>query len=410
MSANLERLAAEKLKILCLTSNDPAGQDSGGVIRVRNIFRLLARLGQIRLVLAGDFQDDTLKPDPSPGGFELVDAVQFQPTGRWSLAERWQNEFDGRFLNITHSQARISDRERLERLIAAHDIVWVHNLQLANRYGLWRWPHSVLDIDDIPSSQYSTALAQAKSFGERFRCQRQIRLWQRRENFLLQRFNVLCVCSEADRRLLGGRERIFVLPNAFNAPERVPVCNPVMPPRIGFVGNFAHQPNVHGMQWLVENVWPLILKQAPSARLRVIGKDGEKQPWSRANGIDILGWIADTESEMASWSLAAIPIFLGGGTRIKLAEAFSRKCPVVATSLGAYGYEVGDGDDLLVADTAENFTEKCVRIINDPLLGKMLAENAWEKFNQKWTWEAQSEKIVQIVERVLSDTTTYGGR
>jgi glycosyltransferase involved in cell wall biosynthesis len=404
MSINLKGSETGKLKILCLTSSDPAGRDDGGVIRVRNIFRLLSRLGQVRLVLASDFQAETVKTSPAHGGFELVDAVRFQPAG-WSFIDHLRNEFDGRFIKTNRSEARASDRERLDQLIAAHDLVWVHNLQLANRYALWRWPHSVLDIDDIPSSQYLTALTQAKSFGEKFRFRRQIRLWRKREQLLLQRFDAVCVCSEPDRRMLGGSGRIFVLPNAFAAPEKTPVRNPVQPPRLGFVGNFNHLPNVHGMQWLVEKVWPLILKKMPSARLRVIGKGGENQKWSRTAGIDILGWVDDTQNEMTSWSLAVVPIFIGGGTRVKIAEAFSRKCPLVSTSLGAYGYEVTDGYEILLADSPENFAEKCLRILDRPSVGETLAENAWRKFNEKWTWEAQAGKVAQIVEKVLTART-----
>jgi len=132
-----------------------------------------------------------------------------------------------------------------------------------------------------------------------------------------------------------------------------------------------------------------------------MGKDGTAQPWLARNNIDVLGWVADTQGEMATWSLTVVPIFSGGGTRVKIAEAFSRKCPVVATSLGAYGYDVTDGRDLLLADSAENFTAKCLEILNQPATGQILAENAWKKFNENWTWDKQAERIDQVVQTIL---------
>jgi glycosyltransferase involved in cell wall biosynthesis len=401
-----EKSAGKALKILCLTSSDPAGQDDGGILRVRNIFQLLSRLGRVRLVLASDGQDETVKTNPSHGGFELVDTVRFQPAGRWTFVDYLRNEFSGCFLKTSRSQARPSDCARLDQLIAEHDLVWVHNLQLANRYGLWRWPHSVLDIDDIPSSQYLTALTQAKSVAEKLRCRRQIKLWRRREKYLLQRFNAVCVCSEPDHQRLGGSDRIFVLPNAFSAPETVPIRHPVQPPRLGFVGNFHHPPNRQGMEWLMENVWPVIRRQMPAARLRVIGKNSDMQKWSKADGIDVLGWLADTRAEMASWSLAVVPIFIGGGTRVKIAEAFSRKCPLVSTALGVYGYEVNDGEEILMADTPAGFAQKCLLLLNQPALGDRLAENAWDRFNEKWTWEAQAGKVARIVKNALNQPSS----
>jgi glycosyltransferase involved in cell wall biosynthesis len=228
-----------------------------------------------------------------------------------------------------------------------------------------------------------------------------VRLWRRREEKLLERFDVMCVCSEPDRQMLGGSDRIFCLPNSFAAPEQPVLRRPAAPPRVGFVGDFRHPPNHQGMRWFTEKVWPHLLEKVPAARLRVMGKDGTAQPWLARNNIDVLGWVADTQNEMATWSLTVVPIFSGGGTRVKIAEAFSRKCPVVATSLGAYGYEVTDGHDLLLADTAEKFAAKCLEILTQPATGRTLAENAWKKFNENWTWDKQAERIGRIVQTVL---------
>ena len=70
-------------------------------------------------------------------------------------------------------------------------------------------------------------------------------------------------------------------------------------------------------RWLIENVWPDILQTMPQARLRVVGDGSEKETWQIARNIDALGWVADTESEMATWSLTVVPIFVGGGTCVE---------------------------------------------------------------------------------------------
>jgi glycosyltransferase involved in cell wall biosynthesis len=401
-------MAATTPKILCLTDCNPAGPDNGGIIRVRNLFRLLSRHGRVRVVLAGDYQDEALAPGADLGGFGLVGAVRFQPTGRWSLVERLRNEFDPHFLNTNHSAARPADRERLQQWIAEHDLVWVHNIQLANRFGLWRWPHSVLDIDDIPSTQYETELARANGLLARVRFRRQVVLWRRREKRLLERFDVVSVCSEPDRRLLGGSARIFRLPNSFQPPESPVTPQPVTPPRLGFIGDFRHAPNQQGCRWFVEQVWPLILARQPAARLRIVGHAGERQNFPADRNIDVLGWLADVHGEMATWSLTAVPIFTGGGTRVKIAEAFGRRCPVVATPVGAHGYEVVSGQDLLIADTPDQFAAHCLQILDQPALGLALAESAWRKFNEKWTWEAQAGTVARMVEQVLSGAAAHG--
>ena len=388
-------------KILCLTSHDFDGPDFGAALRARHVFQLLARLGDVRVVIARDNLDESTRAKKTIGGFELVDVAEFQHIPGWSLPERLRNEFDGKFLNTDHQQARTEDRQRLEALMAAHDLIWVHSLKLANRYGIWRWPKSVLDVDDIPSSVYRTSWLQATSPWNKLRYRRQVGLWRRREKLLSKRFDALCVCSENDRQELPDAKNLFVLPNGFAAPSKIPVRHPATPPRLGFVGTFVYEPNHAGVCWFVEKVWPRVLEKLPAARLRVAGTGSEKENWPCARNVDALGFLNDTEDEMATWSASIVPLFVGGGTRIKIAESFSRQCPVVATTLGAYGYDVADGRELWLADTPEEFASKCLLALTNPAQGEALAMRAWEKFLQQWTWDAQADRVAEVVNSVL---------
>jgi glycosyltransferase involved in cell wall biosynthesis len=387
------------LKILCLTHHDLDAPAYGAALRAGNLFRLLAQHGDVRVIRAGShkFWDD--RPQKTFGGFELLRSVQFLPTPKFSIAEKFRHEFDPRFLNTNGFQANAADRAWLQNAIAEHDLVWIYGLTVANGFGLWRWPNAVLDIDDIPSSFYRSELAHAKSLGQKLRNCRQIFLWSRHERTLPERFDALCVCSEPDKKIMGGAEKIFVLPNGFNPPDKETARQPATPPRLGFIGTFGYAPNRDGVRWFVENVWPLVLKKFPAARLRLVGSKSENENFSSAANVDALGFVEDTAAEMATWSLSIVPVLVGGGTRIKIAEAFSRKCPVVSTSLGAYGYDVADGRELLLADTAPDFAAKCLRLLTNSAEGKSLAEKGWRKYKENWTWDLQAAQIARIVER-----------
>ncbi len=80
-----------------------------------------------------------------------------------------------------------------------------------------------------------------------------------------------------------------------------------------------------------------------------------------------------------------VPIKFGGGTRVKIAEGFARKCPVVSATIGAFGYGVRNGDELLLADRADDFASACVRLLRNPQLGEALSEKAHRLFLQQWT-------------------------
>lgn len=391
------------IKILCLTSHDLNAPAYGSVLRAQNMFRLLSRFGEVHVVVAG-YHKHVVEGAVSPqAGFELLDNIHLAPMQNRPFPERLRHKIDPRFVKIEWREADSLSRERLQNWLAEHDLVWVHSLQVANGFGLWRWPRTVLDVDDIPSSLHRANFSQAGRAGKCWEL-RQMILWRRHERFLSERFDAICVCSEPDRLKLGGNGNVHVLPNGFAAPKESPARNPVEPPWIGFVGTFLYPPNRDGVRWFIENVWPRILEKFPQARLRLAGESSEQ--FAGELNVDPLGWVADMETEMAKWSLAIVPVLVGGGTRIKILEAFSRKCPAVSTRLGAYGHNVRNGHDLLLADLPADFAAACLRILTDPAEGERLAENAWKQFIENWTWDANAERIANIVETVLAKQNT----
>lgn len=396
-------------KILFLSGYNFDRVDSGATVRALNVYRLLSRVGSVRVVLASPWEQELRDAESLRSSVDLAGIVRFRFTGGVPLRDRLRHEFDGRFLNTAGYQALAKDVRRLQALMADHDLVWVYGLTIPNAFGLWRWPHTVLDFDDIPSCVHRTAMIQASGFLKKLSEYRQMLLWRRREKFLLERFDAICSASEADRdtlrRSLGRSERLHVVPNGFAAPEQEPKREPAAPPRIGFVGNPGFGPNGEGIRWFIEHAWPIILERLPLARLRLVGAGTEKRSRDACKNIDGLGWVADIESEMATWSLTVVPIFYGGGTRIKTAEAFSRKCPVVSTTLGVYGYEVVDGREVLLADSAEEFASKCLRILTDPSAGVAMAEVAWQRFLKHWTWDSYADRVADVVNTVLQTKT-----
>src|SRR5207253_3633751 len=97
----------------------------------------------------------------------------------------------------------------------------------------------------------------------------------------------------------------------------------------------------------------------PDAELRLVGlsTDGAAKP----GGPDIhgLGYLESAAEEMATWSAMIVPIHEGAGTRVKIADAFSKGIPVVATELGASGYSIKNHVELLIADAPEDFAAAC---------------------------------------------------
>ena len=155
------------------------------------------------------------------------------------------------------------------------------------------------------------------------------------------------------------------------------------------------------MRWFLREVWPAVQRAVPGVRFRLIGQDTDGPLQPTDEGVDALGWVADPAAEIARWSAMVVPIRLGGGTRIKLADAFSRRCPVVATPFGAHGYEVEHGKQLLLAGDAAGFAAACIELLRDQARAGRLAEVAWQDFLAHWTWAAINPRIWAAAEDCL---------
>jgi glycosyltransferase involved in cell wall biosynthesis len=167
------------------------------------------------------------------------------------------------------------------------------------------------------------------------------------------------------------------------------------------MGLYSYGPNREGVEWFLKECWPPIRAATPGIRFRVVGQGTAGLREENWPNTDALGWLDDPAPEISTWSAMIVPIRVGGGTRIKIADAFSRKCPVVATRMGAFGYDLESGRHLLIADAARDFAAACVQLVKDQSEGIAIAERAWKVFLEKWTWDAITPKVWAAAEDCL---------
>jgi glycosyltransferase involved in cell wall biosynthesis len=387
-------------RILYISSNCPFAKSYGGQLRTLNIGRLLKQVGEVALVLASSDTYSKEELDNTRREFDLKRTIKFDHNERFGFIDRIRHEIDPYFLKTHQCRASKDDREFMLRMINDHDGGWIHNIRVANSFLINRWPHSVLDIDDIPSRVYLSLAHTTSNIMRKTLDFRMSLMWRRRERLFKERFDLFTVCSEEDKRYIGNN-RVHVLPNGFDIPKEISTRNLLSTPRLGFIGHFKYLPNMKGIEWFLQHVWPLIKTSVPNAHLRLVGEGSDTQNHKLGDDVEALGWVGDPSEEIATWNAMIVPIRTGGGTRIKLAEGFARKCPVVSTTLGAFGYDVVNGQELLIADDARDFALACARLLVDLTLGKSISDKAWSKFRQKWTWSSYSKLVQNVIEECL---------
>lgn len=388
-------------RILYLSPCWPHAPTHGGQLRALHIGRALREVADVRLLtVAADAADEQTRR-LTREEFDLRGEIPATPLPVHSWRQRIGRALNPRQPHASGLVAPAASAGLLAPLLADTDLVWFGRLRSASVFERWNWPRSVVDIDDLPSAQAEAEALSSPGAGRLLAAL--LRRWiaLRRERLLPERFTVLAVTSEQDRSGLPSRAAVHVIPNGFERPCLEPHRRPSVPPRLGFIGLLAHEPNREGLAWFCGKCWPEIRARLPGVRLRIVGagSDGPARP--PAPDVDGLGWLANPAPEIATWSALVVPIRTGGGTRIKILDGFSRMCPVVSTTFGARGHDVAHGQELLLADSARSFVQACVQVALDPVGATAMADRAWRRFLHEWTWDAISPRVWGAVEDCL---------
>lgn len=185
---------------------------------------------------------------------------------------------------------------------------------------------------------------------------------------LWQSFDTVFISGRADGRRLSRRHKGLQPIAVANPAPDVAASRSDDGRTLLFVGSFGYQPNLDGMIWFIDRMWPLVTAARPATRLRIIGRDLPNQLLNLhgQHNIEALGAVDDLTPAYATATLAIAPLRAGGGTRIKLIEAAAFGVPIVSTSLGARGLSFGSPRGMWLADSAEVFAEAILEALDSP--------------------------------------------
>ena len=168
-----------------------------------------------------------------------------------------------------------------------------------------------------------------------------------------------------------------------------------------FIGSFDWQPNLQGIEWFFENVWNDVRKNFPSLRFVIAGK---KMPASITNlkgdNVVVAGEVPDAKQFILNHEIMIVPLVSGSGIRIKIVEAMALGKTIIATTIAAEGLGLTDGENILIANNADEFVKHIAKCLSDIPFRKRIGENAhrfaFEHFQNKRIFEKLTAYYRQI--------------
>ncbi len=176
-------------------------------------------------------------------------------------------------------------------------------------------------------------------------------------------------------------------------------------PQLLFIGNFFWLQNTEAAVFMLEKIYPLLVKKLPKVEVIVAGQNANHRLAEYKNkNIKIIDIPPDDIKTVRSLyretTLFIAPVFGPGGTNLKILAAMASGLPVISTRIGAERLKMSSNIHALTGNTAEEFVDQIVKILADKKLYDKIRSNAYDLANKKYSWNAISHQL-EIVYRSI---------
>lgn len=387
------------MKILLLTQLAPFPPDSGPKVKTYHLLRHLAAQHEVTLVcFARDAQDAASVASLRP----LCAEVHTVPWPRSPLRDTLaaaRSLLKGAPFTIER-MASAALHQLLARLVftasaagAPFDLVHADQLVMAQFAAPLPLPR-LLDQHNVAWRQYAGIAERRRGLGRQAR-RRESRLLRGYEGRVCADFEAVTVVSEEDRRglleAMHSERELPLIPIAVDCAAEPVVARAPGARAVLSLAPMRSPLNADGVGWFAREIYPLVCRAVPDARLYICGPEPDAQlralPELDAT-IEVTGYVADPRPYVAGAACQIVPLRGRGGMRVQILEALARGIPVVSTSAGYAGIDLTPGKHLLVADTPSDFADAVALLLRDPEFGAALAAAGRQRVLERYDWRA----------------------
>lgn len=218
-----------------------------------------------------------------------------------------------------------------------------------------------------------------------------------------QRFDGVVLTSDRDAALLAQtapKVRTAVISNGVDVDQFRPSSTAPEADRLLFFGANNYFPNHDALLFFIDEILPKVIERRPNVKLSIVGPGVQPAILERQSPhVEVVGFVDDLMPHLERASAVVVPLRIGGGTRLKIVEAMAKSKAIVSTRIGAEGLELSHEQDVLLADTPNDFATQIVRVLGDPQLAVQLGEKARKVAEERYAWAA----IVQRLEKFYDE-------
>ena len=176
-----------------------------------------------------------------------------------------------------------------------------------------------------------------------------------------------------------------------------------------FIGNLAHRPNEDAVLFFMQEVYPQIRQLLPNVRLDIIGDNPSVDIAAFASDeVRVRGYVPDVAPYLRERRVFVAPLRFGAGIKGKVGEAMAHGIPVVTTSVGAEGFGLRHGVDVMIADDPASFATSVAQLSSQQELWERIARNARMRIEKHFTPDVIRVAINSSLRESFTDQASGG--
>lgn len=406
------------MKVLWLAHAIPYPPRAGFLLRSYNLLRELSRRQQVDLIAFIQEQWLTTTFPSVPEGLELCrralgeycSSMTFLPIDR--LRHRWGKPSTALQALLTGSTYTTSwlvsgpARAAIERILADghHDLVHFDTIGLAPYRDLSARLPATLTHHNIESHMMLRRAENSGNFLAREYFRQEGRRLENFEREVAGRFAAHITCSDLDRQRLheiAPGANTVVVPNGVDCEYFASEGRPVRPYSLVFVGTMNWYPNVQAMVYFLREIWPGLKARIPAVTLDIAGSNPPESLVQMARSlpdVTVHGYVPDVRPLIDSAAVFVCPIRDGGGTKLKILDAFAMKKCVVAHPIACEGIDVTAGKDVVLASAPPEFIDEIELLLRDEGRRNELARAARDLVETRYSYREIGARFNEALE------------
>ncbi len=397
------------MRVLVLTNYVPYPPDAGAKIRVSNQMRYVSQEHEVVLlcpVRPNSRQTENAQRLVEGGYCTRVEAVPWHKRSKIKfLPHLLRYVCNGEPIgNLTFYYEELV--EALRHITAAEhfDVIDVHHGTMApyiDAIAPGYQGKTILALHNVPYVQWRRMMLFERNVYQKLKLFRDWLFQKHATLKYIRRYDRTIVNSELDRSLLlqdAPCADIVAVPTGLSTDVFEPLNAPHKFRDLMLVGSMYYRPNIDAALLLGHEIFPLIKRQVPDVRLFIVGSSPPREVLrlgEEVDGITVTGYVDSVQPYYERSCLNLVPLRAGSGVRVKILESMMLGRPVVSTTLGCEGLRVTHDENILIADTVDDFAAQTVRIMREPELWRRITGNGRRQVEQVYDWRVTGRQLVQ---------------